>query len=480
MYTLYKKTTQVFLAITCLLGAGCKKFVDVDPPIDSVTTEVTFNSETKILAAVRGMYLNMVRTTNFGFGGAMSIGPGVSSDELLCNNTTLGYYELSNNAINPDNDAMQNYWGALYNTIYLTNQAIGNIPASSAIKESAKKQYVAEAKFIRAACYFYLLNLFGDLPLAVSTDYRVNAGLPRSSVSQVYELVLEDLRYAEENLSVTYPGALSYAPRVRANRFAAKALLARVYLYLKDWANAEIKATEVVEARDAAGTLLYSLEPNLNNVFLLNSKEVILHLPQGGTALATWDGYAFVPASATTIPTYQFTDGFLANFPATAPFDGRKTSWMKASTVTSNGQTKVYYAPDKYKLRGGTGTTKTEGLAFLRLAETHLVRAEARAQQNKGDLAIADLDLIRKRAGFTVATPSTTTQTDLLKLIARERSLELFAELGHRWFDLKRRNEADEVLKNKPNWRPEAKLFPIPLKELRANRFLVQNDGYIK
>ncbi len=466
------------ILLICFTAAGCKKFVEVDLPIDSIPTEVTFDSEIKIASAVRAMYLNLVRTTNFGLGGAMSVGPGVSSDELFSNSPTATYNEFSINAINPQNTALSYYWNALYNTIYLSNLAIINVPKSDAINDKAKAQYVAEARFVRAVSYFYLLNLFGDVPLAVSDDYRINAKLPRTASAMVYRLVLEDLQYASENLGIAYPGATTALPRIRANRFAAKALLARVYLYLGDWTNAEAQATEVIEAKDAADATLYTLENNLNNTFLLSSKEVILHLVQGGTLLYTWEAYAFVPVTAATIPSYQLTEAFMNKFPVVAPLDQRKTSWIYTSTITAAGQTKTYYSPYKYKLRAGTGASKTEALAFLRLSEVLLTRAEARAELNKTGLAIADLDMVRRRAGLTVATPSVTPQSQLLELIARERSIELFAEMGHRWFDLKRRGEADLVLKDKPNWRAEAKLFPIPLSELKTNTSLTQNPGY--
>jgi hypothetical protein len=478
MNKLYKKALAFTIVLIVSLQWGCKKFVETDVPIDSITTASAFDSEAKILSAVRSMYFNMVRSTNYGFGGAMSVGPGVSSDELQSNSPTLAYYEFSTNTITPKNTGLDYYWGALYNTIYLANLSIINIPNSEAITEAAKKQYVAEAKFIRAACYFYLTNLFGELPLAVSTDYRVNAVLTKSPMAEVYDLIIADLRDAEQNLSETYPGATTSFPRIRANRFAAKALLSRVFLYQENWADAEALTTEVINAKGAGGANLYGIENNLANTFLLASKEVILHLVQGGTSLGTWDAWAFVPAATNTIPAFTFTDGFLSNFPTVAPLDLRRTSWIASNTVGSGATAKIYYYPAKYKIRSGTGTTKTEALAFLRLAEVYLTRAEARAKLNKISMAIEDLDVVRKRAGLAVATPPATTQPAMLTLIARERNLELFAELGHRWFDLKRRGEADDQLKNKPNWRPEAKLFPLPSDEIRNNRRLKQNNGY--
>jgi hypothetical protein len=109
-----------------------------------------------------------------------------------------------------------------------------------------------------------------------------------------------------------------------------------------------------------------------------------------------------------------------------------------------------------------------------------LIRAEARAQLKQLSDAITDLDKIRSRAGIPLiaTTNPGISQTDLLAAIAHERWVELFAENGDRWMDLKRTNKADITLQNKPNWRSDAALFPIPQLDRQYNKNLSQNDGY--
>jgi hypothetical protein len=126
----------------------------------------------------------------------------------------------------------------------------------------------------------------------------------------------------------------------------------------------------------------------------------------------------------------------------------------------------------------GTSTVKTEALAFLRLAEMYLIRAEARAENSDLSNAISDLDVIRSRAGLLTPTDPAITQSDLLDAIARERRLEMFAELGHRWLDLKRTDKANTILKDKPNWSTYDQLYPIPFADIQANPSIKQNDGY--
>ncbi len=467
-------TSLTCILLVCLSISGCKKFVQVDPPFDQLPTELVFESDAKAASVVRGLYGEMVGSTGIftstlGYSGAVQISMGVSADELAVSTPSNTFNEFYINSITSANGTNEgSIWGAIYNVIFNANAVIENIEKSPAITAAGKKQYAAEAKFIRAANYFYLVNLYGEVPMPTTTDYRVNANLPKLPVDQVYALIQEDLKFAEANLGATYIGA----QRLRANKYAAAALLARVYLYKQDWANAEAMATEVI---DGAGKTVYDLEPDLTKTFLTSSKEVLLQLQQPGSNLYTWDGYNFI---STGIPQYQITNALYQSF---EEGDQRKVNWIKTNTITTAGVATAYNFPFKYKLNSGTGTTRTESMVFLRLSEVYLIRAEARAQQTKLSLAIADLDVVRKRAINLVPFPATdpnTVKDALLTLIAHERYVELFTELGHRWMDLKRTGKADEVLKDKPNWRPEAKLYPIPKGDVDKNPFLKQNPGY--
>src|SRR5690606_28078371 len=120
-----------------------------------------------------------------------------------------------------------------------------------------------------------------------------------------------------------------------------------------------------------------------------------------------------------------------------------KANWI--GNVTS--QSETYYFPYKYKISSGQDPWN-EYPMVLRLAEQYLIRAEARAHQNKLPEAIADLDAIRERAGLlSIANIKPGIgQAELLDAILQERRVELFAEWGHRWFDLKRTAQADAIL----------------------------------
>ncbi|MGV3466402.1 MAG: RagB/SusD family nutrient uptake outer membrane protein, partial [Heyndrickxia sp.] len=130
-------------------------------------------------------------------------------------------------------------------------------------------------------------------------------------------------------------------------------------------------------------------------------------------------------------------------------------------------------------------TAITEYTTPLRLAEQHLIRAEARAMINKLPQAVEDVDAIRFRSGLPLIkdTNPSISKEDLLKVIFHERQVELFVEWGHRWIDLKRSGKIDAVMSvvsptKGGTWSNYKSLWPIPIKDIQNNPNLVQNDGY--
>jgi hypothetical protein len=211
-------------------------------------------------------------------------------------------------------------------------------------------------------------------------------------------------------------------------------------------------------------------------VFLANSTEAILQLQLANRPpYSTQEGQYFIPPDSVTSPYYALTSQLLGAF---EPGDGRRTAWVDSTNLS--GTSAYLYYPFKYKVRKDTTGNITEYYMLLRLAEQYLIRAEARANQNKLPDAISDLNVIRARAGLPNLS-SALSQSQVLSAVARERRIELFAEWGHRWLDLKRTGQADAVLAPiKSQWQPTAKLYPIPQSELIADPNLRQNPGYFQ
>jgi hypothetical protein len=456
MYTHTIKTA--FFLLMIVLGTSCRKYVDIGVADNLISKENAFSTDASATSAVLGIYsyYPMVYSQQY-----FTWLGGISADDLQYTGATAELLQFAQNNVLINNSVNENYlWIYPYQVIREANLAINGITNSTGISAGVKKQLLGEAKFIRAFIYLNLVNFFGEVPLSLDPVELNNGYLGRSSVDAVYTQVIADLKDAQSLLPETYAGTA--ALKVRANKWAATALLARVYLYTKDYANAEAEATKVI------GSGLYTMSA-LGNTFVNTSSETILQI-------YTYYGYSSFGSSYRTSssasnvapPTYALYPTVVSSFEAG---DNRKTAWVDSTTY--NGV--KYYRLNKYKLN--TATAGNEYNVMLRLAEQYLVRAEARAQQTNIGGAQSDLNVVRTRAGLANTTAATT--GDLLTAIAQERKVELFGEYAHRWFDLIRTNQATNVLAPlKSSWKTTSVLMPVPYNQRLLNTNLSQNNGY--
>ncbi|MBS7234168.1 RagB/SusD family nutrient uptake outer membrane protein [Flavobacterium psychroterrae] len=451
----------ILLSIIVVLSS-CDSFVEVDLPNSQLTNTAVFEDYSTANAALMDIYAKMRDTgiltgTNMGISNQM----GNYTDELMASgdpsNLSWPFY---NNSVLPSSSNVAEYWNASYNQIYAANALLEGTEQSKTLSSEDKKQLQGEALFIRALLHFYLLNLFGDIPYIKETDYKKNSTATRIPTQEVYQHIIADLERAQAILPIHFDNP----QKVRADKYTIKALLARVYLYTKSFAEAANEASSLLNQTD-----LYSLEDNLSGVFLISSRETIWQFQSSLAGQNTKEGSLFIFEAGP--PSITALNPLLINSFATD--DLRKANWTKS--VTDG--TSVWYYSYKYKEQNATAVSKEYSVVF-RLAEQYLIRAEARAQQ--GDLigAKEDLNKIRTRAGLpnTIAI----TQQQLLIAVLQERYWEFFTEQGHRFFDLKRSSELDKTLSGiKPGWKTTDSLLPIPQNELSVNPNLrPQNPGY--
>lgn len=439
----------LFVTVLCY---GCKKFVEVEALSDKLLASQVFSDDASANAALAGIYRSQRNSLPIQFTIYNSL---VSNDVVNFTSNTI-YDDYRDNNLQVTSATLG--WPLFYKYIYEANGIIEGIAASKSMSEKAKEYYTGEAKFQRAFSYFYLVNLFGDVPLITSTDINQNAVAKRADVADVYKLIIADLKDAQAKLGVDY--SFTGGERIRANKWVATSLLARTYLYLKDWANAEVEATKVINAG------LYSLINTQDGIFAKNNTEAILQLANNA-------GESNTPAASfifTTTPVLICTDPLLNTFEIG---DKRKSTWINSKVYLS----KTYYFPNKFTT---TATTTTEYFTLIRLAELYLIRSEARAEQNNLPDALTDLNLVRQKHGGLLALPSSTERDALRTAILKERRVELFTEGMHRWFDLKRTGLVHTVLQmEKPlTWKPNAALYPVPLSDIQRNINLTQNPGY--
>lgn len=457
MKTIYKNHKYVITLALVWLISSCEDFVQVELPNSQISTQSVFEDDKTAMAAATGMYSSLLQSQSIvgGLGNPLVYLAGLSSDELTDRSGSLTAAEFNSNQLTVLNSVVLGVWSSLYNSIFRANLILEGIATSTSLSETVKKQVEGEAKFVRGFCYFYLVNLFGDVPKVVTTDYRVNATLSRAPDSEIIDLVISDLLSAKSLLAEHY----YTTQRTRPNKWAATAMLARVYLYIMDYPNAEREATTVINA-----TAQYELLTDLSKVFLANSTEAIWQLSQVYPyGYVTADGYIFGLVKAASV-----NPSLVSAFEIG---DLRKSSWL----IEDN----ALFYPYKYKTTiYTTDANYPEYLTVLRLAEQYLIRAEANAQQDDLDGAKNDINAIRGRAGL--GDTKANDKTSLLDAVFQERRTELFCEFGHRWLDLKRTGMANAVLAPlKANWSIDDELYPVPASEITNNpRLNPQNPGY--
>jgi starch-binding outer membrane protein, SusD/RagB family len=461
--------------------SGCEKFLEVKAPTTSVNEGNVYSSDETAIAVLTNIYAGMSIGTDGGFAGqkSMSVLAGLSADELTLANTVtderLNAYYRNQLRAGFDVSFGTDSWNYGLKTLFTCNAAIERVTGSSSLTPGVRTQLLGESKFMRALLYFYLVNYYADVPLLQTTNPNANTSLPRSPKQEVYEQIVADLKDAQSLLSNTFlDGTLltSSPERIRPTKWAATALLARTYLYMARYADAETEASRII-----ANSAQFSLVP-IGDVFLKNSSESIWQLQPVRLQRNTEDAFTFkIPSTGPNRdnnPVYlsaQQMDAFETG-------DARRKRGGWVDSVISSGTT--YFFPAKYKATNGA---ITEYLTIFRLAEQYLIRAEARAQQNKIEEARDDLNVIRTRAALFASAAND--RSSLLSSILKERQVELFTELGQRWLDLKRIGIVDDVMSvvtplkaNGAPWESYQQLYPILFLDIQKNPKLTQNPGY--
>ncbi|MNK26566.1 SusD family protein [compost metagenome] len=481
--------TYIFLtSLMVIIISSCKKLVEIPQPVDSMTTVKVFSTDNQANSAMAGVYSIMIHSKAGGSSGYTGFATGLttllvsmSANDLIFTSAGAGYYTYNLNRLSKFENSSLELWSSAYTTVYNANAVIEGIEASKSEKlhDKVREKLTAEAKFVRAFSYFYLVNFFGDVPLVMTTDFNKTVNMTRTPKAEVYSQMIKDLTDAKEGLSEDFSDQSQQ--RSRPNKWAVAALLARVYLYTGDYINAEIQANEVINQSG-----LFGLNEELNDVFLANSKEAIWQLQQnsnGTQGTATPEGFTLVQSlglgNNDPKNPFRLSDELVNAF---EPLDKRKTNWSWSGIALDG---KLTYFPYKYKVgfhNRTSGDTPTEAYMVLRLAEQYLIRAEARVRGNAQlALAIKDVNVIRHRAGLDDL-PETLTGPEILSKIEQEKQVEFFAEWGHRWFDLKRTGRAHDVLSAIPMKQPwlgdYQLLYPVPISEITTNTKLTQNPGY--
>ncbi len=483
------------VALAAIL-ASCSKFIDYDPIEDyQITAENFFTTPDDYQKAVVGTYSPMQWLWADVVIGDVASDNSVSGGENATDQ--LGFQQIDDYQIVANNSYLTETWKACYEGINRANWVEEN---KNKLNFSGKDALYGEVYFLRAFYYFELVRFFGDVPLFV--DRRLSATdsrqLQRAPKAEVYKQIEADLTKAISVLPVSNP------QKGRITKYAAQALLGKVYLYQNKFNEAAAMLENVISGP-------FSLVADFKSIFLQageNGPESVFEIQysnvspfydwsnpgrgQGNLAVQVCGVRNITGSSpyaqgwSTNLPTKNLADAFEAG-------DKRKETTILdiEAYKNANPQFNITYlvAPfkntglynQKYHPRKGETSGQVElnylnNFRTIRFADVLLMAAEAYNRKSSPDDAKAQgyLNRVRQRAFGDNNHNVTLTGTALRDAIWNERRLELAME-GDRFFDLVRTGKAAEKIAGFKTGKNE--LFPIPQQEVDISG-LTQNPGY--
>ena len=386
-------------------------------------------------------------------------------------------------------------WGAHYGAIAILNSvitALNEDKLGPTIAQGVKDELMAQAKFLRGFNYFWLVRLYGDVPIITEETDVVAGEIVRDPIANVYDLIVADLKNAEANLPDEWGGDKAGRP----SKWAAKSLLAKVYITM---ATAPMNNTSYFQsAKDMAADVINNgpcdLVPDIREVFTLGNRlgpEIMFSFNATEDDIATppqiwlpgsmafgWGDFALDKTWADSIyPDQPRKDAYMI----LEDWDG--TSWENwDGTHTPHLRKFVYNSREEMER-----LQSWPNIPLIRFADVLLLFAEADNQVNGGPTqdAVDAVNRVIDRANDYVDNPSHPkvtiglSQAEFDAAVINERSLELFFEFD-RWFDLVRKRILCDVMRPEVavNCDDNDYLWPIPRTDLRLNDKLTQNPGY--
>lgn len=485
------------LIASLMLGQGCKKsFLNVTAKGTVAATQF-WTSQADATSAIDAMYANLHEWTNIAF--APIAVESMGSDDVDKGSTPTDaafMNDFHNFTANSGEGQISDFWAGEYRTINFANQITDNVPGIN-MDASLKARYVAEAKFIRAYCYFRLVRAFGDVPLRLTVPKTASQyNLPRTPKAQVWAAIEQDLTDA----AAVLPQSYSAADIGHATKGAALAMHAKVAMYQQKW-------SDVLNYTNQVMGLGYTLFPNYEQMFRTNNKNnsesifeiqcmLIPNNPGAsnsqysqvqGVRGSTGGGWGF------NVPSAELAAAFESHDPrrnATIIFRGETTP--EGDAIPASGDNPMYnmksYVPFSLYVSGFNEGCQQDKIV-LRYADVLLMNAEANNELGNTAAALASLEMVRARArNFAVLngdnTPNilpqvtTTDKTALRTAIWNERHVELAMEFD-RYFDVIRQGQGAAVFGVRGFKAGKNEVWPIPQNEIDLSAgVLTQNPGY--
>lgn len=474
---------KYIISILFVLGlmVSCTDYLEF-PPEGEVPSEEFFQTQADAQMAVNAMY-GYLRSWNISAFSYLILGS-LPSDEML-KGSSAGDGSWANEYVNfqfsKTQGQIRDFWTGRYQGINLSNQVLANVPGIE-MSESIKTRMIAEAKFLRAFHYYYLVRAFGGVPI-VTNVIPGPEGAVRKTAEETWTQIETDLRDAIPDLPETVPSD----ELGRVTSWAAKGFLAKVLMYREDWTECKSVSDDIINSGP------YSLYPNFYEIFRPEQEfcsESLFEVV--ATQVAGEPGVSNCQFAETQSVRGQFGWGwFVPSDELADAFDAAGDEVRKAATI-------LYYGditPDGDTIKGveileGVDIPRYNGKAYLpsriprevgpygcdqnvrilRYSDILLINAEA-AFHTGGDAA-TPLNMVRNRVGLDpISGPS-------LEDIWEERRLELAGEQDRYW-DLLRTGQAATVLAKYGFETGKHELYPLPQAEVDlSGGALIQNPGW--
>ncbi len=474
---------EIFLLLIFFAGLmSCNDFLELSPEYQ-INEKSFYKDANDYKKALVGIYATLQAVHN--------VNVLYINEHLTDNCITRGYGGESGEQImtlTANYNRSEQAWTNFYNIIGNSNNILDRIDDTE-MNGKVRDQIKGEVYFLRAYSYFYLVRLFGDLPILKkafrSPDEIAAFDMVRQPVNDVYKLIEEDLKLSYDLLKNSTETSKS-----KASAGAAQTLLSKVYLTKHQYADAESILKQIIESPDYN----YDLMDNYGVLFTNNNddlRESILEIKYlsgnigEGSNFANEIGPALfniaifpnnMNASGNLVPTQDMFDAYEYG-------DLRKTVSVSDSVPLINGEYEIYIWGKKF-VDFTVGVYGDGGINWtaLRYSDVLLMYAEALNEMEQTDKALTYINMVRDRAGLLPL--SGLSKNECMLALEKERRVEFLYE-GHRWFDLIRTGRFKTVMnayfaKIGYNYTVEDHklLLPIPERETDIDKNLIQNPGY--
>jgi starch-binding outer membrane protein, SusD/RagB family len=480
----------LLLTGTCVLAGSCKKFLEVEP-VDRLGANSFWKTQSDVESAVADTYGLIYDKLTYGPFHNINgdIRAGEFNGNWVTSFKTVARNDLMNTTELKDPERYKVYqlddWYPYYQSIAACNIAIDRIPGVTSLSDADRKRYLAEVRFVRAFTYFYIVRIYGDVPL-YTKPYDAEAR-PRTNFIDVLKFCIKEMDEVKDDMPWQYDDPTNWG--VRASRAAAYTLIANCYMWMAGFDKNNLneywkKAADAALAVKNSGVFQLLPIEDFKKIFKGRTRESIFEFSVNknyGTetkyvSLGQWTTHDPIVVYGSNSDCFYEANYISRLYPPANP-DKRRDLWFYLPYI--NNTTSMFL---KYSNVTNPQTFFfDDDMIIFRYSGILLLGAEALANLNRNDEATALMNMVRDRAGALLYNPSEGSLKDAIFL---EEQKELIGE-GVRWYDLVRTGRVTDPAQCKNYLTPDqfkqgAWTWPISSAAQVNNPNIVLNKYWVK